>query len=157
MEPRIEVIAPKKLIGMRVQMSLANERTAQLWQGFRPRVGEIAHRANRDFISMQVYTPPQPTVMTHDSVFERWAAVEVANHAQIPPGMEPYDLPGGKYAVFVYRGPANAFAPTWRYIFTEWLPQSSHRLDMRPHFEVLGEHYRPMDPQAQEEVWIPLE
>jgi AraC family transcriptional regulator len=39
----------------------------------------------------------------------------------------------------------------------EWLPQSSQRLATRPHFEVLGEHYRPMDPQAREEVWIPFE
>lgn len=157
MEPRIEVIAPKKLIGMRLQMSYADDRTAQLWQGFRRRVDEIAERFGSDFISMQLFTPPQPLIMAPIETFEKWAVVAVSSHARIPVQMEAFDLPAGKYAVFIHRGPASAAPRTFGHIFGEWLPRSGYRLANRPHFEVLSADYRPMDPHAQEEVWIPIE
>jgi AraC family transcriptional regulator len=157
MEPRIEVIGPKKLIGMRMRMSLANDLTVPLWRGFRARVGEIEHRVNHDFLCMKVFEPPLPLGMAQDSIFEKWAVVEVSSDAQVPAGMESYELAGGRYAVFVHHGPASTFGGTLQRIFGQWLPQSSHRLAAREHFEVLGPDYRPMDPQAQEEIWIPLQ
>lgn len=38
MEPRIETLEPKKLIGMRLKMTLVNDKTAALWQRFMPRL-----------------------------------------------------------------------------------------------------------------------
>jgi hypothetical protein len=32
MEPRIEMLTPKKLIGMRMEMSLLDNKTAELWR-----------------------------------------------------------------------------------------------------------------------------
>jgi AraC family transcriptional regulator len=157
MDPRIEVIAPKKLIGMRMRTSLAADRTVELWRGFKSRVGEIEQRVNRDFLSMKAFEPPLPLGMAQDSIVEKWAAVEVSDDSQVPAGMESYDLSGGRYAVFIHRGPASTFGQTLHGIFAQWLPRSSYRLDAREHFEVLGDQYHPMDPQAQEEVWIPLE
>lgn len=157
MEPRIEIIAPRQLIGMRMRMSLAADSTQQLWRGFKSRMGEIHGRVDRNFLSMKCFEPPLPLGMTPGSSFEKWAAVEVSAGSPVPPGMEPYGLPGGRYAVFVHHGPASAFGRTLQCIFGEWLPRSGARLDARPHFEVLTEHYQPLDPQAQEEVWIPLQ
>jgi len=105
---------------------------------------------------MQVFDalPGQP--FTPETPFEKWAAVEVSDHSDIPPGMEPYTLQGGKYAVFVHRGPASSFAKTSNYIFGVWLPHATYELDSREHFELLGATYRPDDPDAEEEVWIPI-
>lgn len=44
----------------------------------------------------------------------------------------------------------------FRYIFGTWLPASGYVLDDRPHFEVLGPGYRPDDPEAEEDIFIPI-
>ena len=43
-----------------------------------------------------------------------------------------------------------------KHIFGRWLPQSEYELDDREHFELLPEGYSPVDPEAEEEVWIPI-
>jgi AraC family transcriptional regulator len=82
--------------------------------------------------------------------------VEVSSMADVPSDMEIYDLQGGKYAVFNHQGPASEASKTMRYIFGEWIPNSEYTLDDREHFEVLPEGYNPMDPQATEEIWVPV-
>lgn len=76
---------------------------------------------------------------------------------ETPPGMASYSLRGGKYAVFTHKGPASDFPKTMQYIFSEWLPGSEYVLDNREHFEKPPEAYSPIDPNAQEEIWIPIQ
>lgn len=153
-EPRIETLEPKKLVGVRLEMSFSGDRTPELWRRFMPRRHEVSSRVGRGYISMKVFRcDPAPGA---DALFEGWAAVEVENHDQIPEGMEPYVLAGGRYAVFVHEGPAAGAPETFGYIFGTWLPRSSYVLDGREHFEILPEDYRPDDPEAKEEVWIPI-
>jgi len=59
-------------------------------------------------------------------------------------------------AMFLYRGPASAFGQVIGQIFGQWLPNSGYSLDDRPHFEVLPKGYRMDDPNAEEEIWIPI-
>ena len=74
----------------------------------------------------------------------------------VPEGMEALELPGGRYAVFYYKGnPANGDA-VFKYIFMEWLPASGYVLDDRPHFEVLGPKYQNGSDDSEEEIWIPI-
>jgi len=154
MEPRIETLDPKTLIGMRLPMSLAADRTRGLWRSFMPRRSEVSNRLTSSFLSMQVYPSPGPPAP--DTMFEKWAAVEVEAGTEPPDGMETFELVGGLYAVFIHRGPASAWPRTAQHIFGVWLPASGRQLDARPHFEVLSGDYRPDDPQAEEEVWIPI-
>ncbi len=157
MEPRIEVIESKKLIGMHITMSLSDNKTAQLWQKFMPGRGEVVGRLNSKYISMQVYNDDvDAKLFSPETMFDKWAAVEVENSNNIPEGMELYTISGGKYAVFVHKGPAGTFPETMQYIFGKWLPGSKYKLDNREHFEILAENYRPDDPEAEEEVWIPI-
>ena len=154
MKPRIETLGEKKLVGKRLAMSLAEDRTSELWRGVMPRLNEIENRINNDKISMQIYPPDfDPGDFTRK--FEKWAAVEVANFDSVPEGFEIFTLSGGDYAVFDYKGSSND-RRIFRYIFTEWLPHSDHTLDDRPHFEILGEKYRNNDPESEEEIWIPV-
>ncbi len=154
MEPRIEILEPKKLIGIRMEMSLSDNKTGELWQKFMPRRGEVKNRLNAEFISMQLYGEDwnfSPTV-----VFEKWASAEVSSFAETPDEMETYQLQGGKYAVFIHYGPACEAPKTMQYIFGEWFPKSGLILDSREHFEILPEGYSPIDPNAKEEIWIPI-
>lgn len=156
MEPRIEEVEAKRLIGMSAEMTLSDDHTADLWRKFMLRRLEVGNRQNGEFISMQIYDSSQGQAFTPDTRFVKWAAVEVTDHENVPEGMEPYTLRGGTYAVFVHKGPASTFAETLQYIFGVWLPNSGYTLDDREHFEVLGEHYLPNDPEAEEEVFIPI-
>ncbi|HSG48158.1 MAG TPA: GyrI-like domain-containing protein, partial [Longimicrobiales bacterium] len=62
----------------------------------------------------------------------------------------------GLYAVFEHHGTADSFGRTAEYIFGHWLPESPYQLAPREFFEVLGPGYRPDDPEAVEDVWIPI-
>lgn len=153
-EPRIETLASKKLVGMRLRMTLSVNKTGELWRSFMPRRREIKNSVSGELFSLQVYKQPGVVGNLHQE-FEKWAAVEVPDFNVIPGGMECLELPGGPYAVFHYKG-SSADTSIFQYIFSVWLPNSNYTLDDRPHFEVLGEKYRNNDPNSEEEIWIPI-
>ena len=154
--PRIEQLNPKKLIGMHMTMSLAENKTAALWRSFMPRRNEVVGRTSTDYISMQVYGASLASPFSPTTMFEKWAVVEVESFDNIPEGMEAYSLSGGEYAVFIHEGPAHRAPQTMGYIFGKWIPESDYEVDEREHFEVLPEGYDPLDENAREEVWIPI-
>ncbi len=154
MEPQIEQLESKKLIGIRMEMSLSDNKTGVLWQKFMPRRAEVKNRVSADFISMQNYG--EDWNFSPIETFEKWATVEVSSFEKTPPTMETHLLCGGKYAVFIHHGPASEAPKTMQYIFGEWFPKSKYLLDSREHFEILPEGYSPIDPQAKEEIWIPI-
>ncbi len=150
---RIETIPDKKLIGKRIKMSFADNRTIELWRNFMPCRKEILNHLSNDLISMQIY--PVSFDFNPGIEFEKWAAVEVANFRNIPAEMEKFLLQGGLYAVFLHKG-SSTDNSTFRDIFTSWLPASDYILDNRPHFEILGAKYKNQDPDSEEEIWIPI-
>lgn len=156
-EPRIETIAEKLLVGKRISMSHADNRTAELWRSFMPLRNTISNRVDDNLISMQMYSAGYSfSQFNPQAMFDKWAAAEVSSHNTVPDGMEAYTIPAGMYAVFTYKGnPINA-GPFFQYIFAEWLPSSKYVLDARPHFEVLGAKYKNNDDSSEEEVWIPI-
>jgi AraC family transcriptional regulator len=157
MQPRIETISEKKLIGKHLTMTLAENKTYELWRSFMPRRNELKSRATSDLISMQVYDSAF-SFKNFDvqAPFEKWAAGEVADFDLVPDGMETFTLPGGLYAVFFFKGDASGAPKIFQYIFGSWLPASQYALDNRPHFELLGEKYKNNDPNSEEEIWIPI-
>jgi AraC family transcriptional regulator len=155
MEPRIELLEDKKLIGYRLKMSLINNKTGQLWGSFAPKIKYIKNRLTTDKISMQVYDASYHRNFNPTNEFEKWATVEVADFNDLPKEMETFSLRGGEYAVFDYKGSSDD-SSIFEYIFMTWLPNSKYQLDDRPHFEVLGEKYKNNDPNSEEEIWIPI-
>ncbi|CAM4367009.1 AraC family transcriptional regulator [Cytophagaceae bacterium 50C-KIRBA] len=155
MTPRIELLQEKRLVGMHQEMSLAANKTGQLWASFMPRCHEITHTLSTYLISLQIYPPNYFTQFSPLNKFEKWACVEVNPSAPIPQDMKTLQLPGGLYAVFDYQG-LSSDPQIFQYIFGTWLPSSGYELDHRPHFEVLGEKYKNNDPNSEEEIWIPV-
>ncbi|MEO1013388.1 MAG: GyrI-like domain-containing protein [Bacteroidota bacterium] len=155
MQSRSEILKPKKLIGLNLKMSLANNLTGQLWGQFGPRIHEIQHRVSEDKISLQIYPPNYYAQFSPSTKFEKWALVEVSSFNNIPEGLQSFKLQGGLYAVFDYKG-SSADTSIFQYIFSEWLPQSQYVVDDRPHFEVLGPNYKNNDSNSEEEIWIPV-
>jgi len=154
-QPQIKILTSKKLIGYKLTMSLAKNKTFLLWKSFMPRRNEIVNSLNSNlFFSMQVYNTPLKLGDLNQE-FEKWAAVEVSNFKKVPKGMETYNLKGGHYAVFHYKG-LNTDPRIFIYIFNTWLPNSEFEVDNRPHFEILGEKYKNNDIHSEEEIWIPI-
>ena len=156
MTPRIETIASKKLVGLHKTMSLADNKTAELWRSFMPRRKEITNNLGAELHSLQVYKPDHFVNFQLTNEFEKWALTEVTDFENIPAAMETFILPAGTYAVFDYKGKPSAAAPTFQYIFQTWLPNSDYELDNRPHFEILDEKYKNEDPDSEEMIWIPV-
>jgi AraC family transcriptional regulator len=155
MQPRIENLAEKKLIGLNLRMSLLNNRTGALWQSFMPRRHEIKNTVSSNLISLQIYSPSHFKNFSPANEFTKWAAVEVRHFEDVPSGFDTMIIPSGTYAVFHYKG-SSTDSSIFQYIFSEWLPKSRYALDDRPHFELLGEKYKNADPSSEEEIWIPV-
>jgi AraC family transcriptional regulator len=157
MHPEIRMLSEKKLIGKNIRMTLAENKTVELWKRFMPRRKEIKNNLNADLISMQVYDSSfEMKDFNQHTTIDKWAAIEVSDFNFIPEGMNTFTIPAGHYAVFLHRGPASAGVKTFQYIFTTWLPDSGYELDSRPHFEILGDRYKNEDPESEEEVFIPI-
>ncbi|NKI32954.1 GyrI-like domain-containing protein [Croceivirga thetidis] len=155
MQPTIKILQPKKLVGLSLKMSLVKNLTGRLWGQFGPRIREIQNRVSEDKISMQVCPPDYYAKFSPTTEFTKWAAVEVSSYDILPEGLQTFDLHGGLYAVFDYKG-SSADTSIFQYIFTDWLPKSGYVVDDRPHFEILGPKYKNNDPNSEEEIWIPV-
>jgi AraC family transcriptional regulator len=155
MSPRIETLKPMKLVGLHMTLSLVNYDIVELWKRFGPRRKEITNNVTSDLISLAIYAPHYFKDFNPANEFERWAAIEVSDFREVPQGLDSFDLQGGLYAIFDYKG-LNTDNAIYRYIFEEWLPNSMYELDHRPHFEVLGSKYRHNDPDSEEEIYIPV-
>ena len=157
LESRIENIPDKKLVGKRMRMSLSDDKTFIMWQSFMSHKKEIANRVSEDYFSVTVYDNFEVfTQCFYTTLFDKWATAEVSEFNGIPDGMEGYTLPGGLYAVFLYKGGHDEFSTALQYIFGTWMPASGYVTDDRPHFEILGEKYKLNDSSSEEEVWIPI-
>ncbi len=157
-DPEIVEMEAKNLAGISIHTSLADDKTELLWKRFMNRKKDIANPASNDLYSVQVYD--EGFIKGHfnsQSIFEKWAAIEVNNLSALPEGLKSLGLSGGLYAVFTHQGTAQQFAETANFIFAKWIPSSQYTLDDRPHFEVLGNDYLgPDNPDSKEKIWIPI-
>lgn len=156
MNPRIETIQEKKLVGKKLSMSYANYRIGELWGIFMPRRKEITNTTSNDLVSLVIYKHNHFDEFNPTNEFERWASVEVNEFANIPAEMETFVLSSGLYAVFHYIGSTDDVASFYQNIFTIWLPNTEYVLDDRPYFEILGEKYKNNDPLSEEDIFIPI-
>ncbi len=156
-EPKILETGVKILVGMRITTTLLEGRESELWRSFRSRASEIPERNGTDFFSVKVYGADYSfSRFDLNAKFDKWAAVEVASLAEVNEDFDQLVIPVGRYAVFIHHGTPAMAAITFGHIFESWLPNSDFEVDHRPHFEVLGEKWSPFDPEAEEEVWVPV-
>ena len=153
--PGIADLGPRLLIGLSRNMSILNNSTSLLWQEFMPFRKSISGRLNDELFSLQVYDPLYFKLFDPRREFTKWAAVEISEPGSYPERLEKFELVGGRYAIFHYKGhPADT--KIFEYIYREWLPKSGYNLDQRPHFEIIGSHYKHNSPDSEEDIYIPI-
>lgn len=142
---------------MRDEMSLVEDSTFDLWHGFMTNKKQISHQVGNDLYNLHVYSEHVTFFnFTENTVFTKWACVEVSNMDTVPEGMDVLMFEGGMYLVEEHNGPSFEVQKTYDRIFKEIIPFSNFSVDQRPHFEVLGEHYLGRDPNSKEDIWIPI-
>lgn len=127
MEAEIIQVEKKLIVGMKIEMSLSENKTKRLWKNFTP-----------------------------SRHFTKWAGVEVVGRTTLPDGLEEMEIPAGLYGCFLYKGLPSSAGPFYQSIFQDWLPKSGYQLDRRPHFEIMGDKYKIDDPNSEELVYIPM-
>lgn len=156
MDAKIVTIERKWIVGKKMEMSLVGNLTSVLWKSFIPQIPTIANRITNELISLSVYPSDYFQNFNPTRNYEKWAGVEVSKKAEIPEGMEGFEIVSGMYAEFVYQGLPSEGGPFFQNIFMNWLPNSKFQLDHRPHFEVMGEKYKNNDSDSEELVYIPI-
>ena len=149
---RIEIIEPKKLIGFSTPTSFQEDKTPIVWRKFMMQRKKINNRISDKLFSLQIY----PENFTPNQSFTKYALAEVSDFNNIPSEFENFELNGGRYLVFNYKGKAENGPQIFGYIFQTFIPENNFEIDDRPHFEVFGEDYNSSDENAQEEIWIPV-
>ena len=156
MMPTITEIEPIQLAASGISMSFENNRTFELWSNFMPKRKHIGNRIGDVLYNLYLYPEAFFTSFDPATEFQKLAAVPVSATGNFPEGITSYNLGGGLYAMFVYKGDGSDISEFYRKIFMEWLPTSGYTLDNRPHFEVMGVKYNRGSADSEEEVWIPL-
>ncbi len=153
----MQILPELRLTGMKVNMSFAVNKTAELWQRFMPMRVEIRDTVGPELYSVEVY--PDTGFFGGFSLareFEKWAAVPVSGSAPVHPAMHSLIIPPGLYAVFRYRGKPSEAASAYQFIYGQWMPNSEYELDDRPHFAKMGGGYKGEHPSSEEDLWIPV-
>jgi AraC family transcriptional regulator len=156
MEPRIEELNEKILVGKRMDMCFAELKTYDLWHSFMPIKHLITNQVGMEMYSVEVYKRRFFEEYDDRAMFQKWAAVEVADLGDVPEVFETQIVPKGMYAVFTHKGNYKKAPETYHYIFHEWLPSADVELDDRPHLAVMGEKYKGDGDNSEEEIWIPI-
>ena len=150
MTPTIIVIEEKTLIGMKLEMSLVENKTMELFQTFMPRKKELNDINGNIIFDLKEYPENYFTEFNPKTSFIKWAAVEVKSGETNPEGMETIQLYSGKYAKFVVEGSIHDNSP-FEYIYGTWLPSSGFELDKRPHFDTMN-----TEEKDRQDIWIPI-
>lgn len=93
----------------------------------------------------------------NDGAFSYIIGAEVTNTENIPQGMVSKTIPSARYAVFTAKGEIpDSIQDTFRYIYREWLPNSSYQRAESAEFELYDDRSRGGE-HAEADIYIPIE
>lgn len=153
---RIENCSNRKLIGLSIQDSLQQNEIVNVWKKFVPLSYNIPGNIKGQFCSMSIY--PSTNIFNDFSIntfFKRCALVEVNDINYSLNTTESFYI-DGMFALFLHKGLPSDVEKTFRYIFNQWLPNSKYEWALPFHFEKLPQNYSPNNPDAEEEIWLPI-
>lgn len=88
--------------------------------------------------------------------FKYLAGIEVTDNNNMPVGMEVWDVPHKKYAVFTHIGSVDTLGDTYKAIYSKWLPESGYELVFTYDFELYDKDFDPGSAQSKMYVYIPI-
>lgn len=125
-----------RLVGYRKSTRFGFSVIGQCWHKLHAKKDKIPDRKNTDFlIGLNDYTKWDFHAETQPA-FDYFAASEVEQVEAVPRGMQAMELPAAKYIVFSFRAKnEDSLQPAADYIYKEWLPQSTCRLNENARYD----------------------
>jgi len=148
--PRYEEGPRLHLAGLK--QSYARDQIAGIpgqWQKFAPYIGAID--GQRGDVCYGVCAGNDD-----DDGMTYMTAVEIAEGAEPPQGLDRLVLAPRRYAVFEHRGHIAEIGRSWNAIFAQWLPRSGRELTGDPEFERYDARFDPATGNGPVEIWIPI-
>lgn len=133
MKPELVTKSAFTIVGMRYFGNNQDKGIPKLWDQFLPRANEIA---GRSAIAYGVCGE-----VDENGRFHYMAGFATDHHAELPDGMEKWELSEQTYAVFPCT--LDNISETYKHIFETWLPQSGHKLAGAPDFEFYPADFDP--------------
>ena len=142
LRPEIHTQRPMSLVGLKTcfygtgsEKNNISDKLPALWASFLPRLAEISHT-----IGGVCYGVVQQLADDDDELVY-FAAIEVSEINDIPPGMDSIQIPASSYAVFRHQGDARLLDNTVNYIYSNWLLNSGQRHTSGPDLEIYDAAY----------------
>jgi predicted transcriptional regulator YdeE len=146
MEPKIVSKAAFTAVGMVYYGKNENNEIAGLWQEFTPRIPEIQHITDGAF---GLCAPADERC-----AFKYMASFAVSDTSHVPEGMQTWEVPAQKYAVFPTT--LDKVGETYKYAFETWIPGSGYEYNQGPDFEYYDENFDPQVEGSKFEIYVPI-
>ncbi|WP_420628050.1 MerR family transcriptional regulator [Candidatus Leptofilum sp.] len=131
MEAEIVTLPAFTAVGLMYFGKNENQEIPQVWGKLNARIGEIA---NKNGIAYGVCGE-----MHEDGRFKYMAGYDVSEVTSLPDGMERWDVPEQKYAVFSCT--LKTIGQTYQYIFDTWFAKSGYEKADGPDLEYYGDEF----------------
>ncbi len=158
-KPEIKILDNLKVMGLVYQGKNQNGEIGELFGEFFKRSNEIDNAVG----NMKTYGICEPLEETVEEVdldnpndFKYLAGIEVKDNENIPAGMEVWDVPHKKYAVFTHTGSVELLGETYKAIYTKWIPESGYEVVFTYDFELYDKDFNPGDDKSKMYVYIPI-
>jgi AraC family transcriptional regulator len=87
-----------------------------------------------------------------------FTGTEVTQAIDVNPLFVVKTVPKGKYLRFIHKGLANKVGYTYKYVYTQYLPDTDYKLTKPFNYEYYGVNYKgPCNEQSESEIYIPVE
>jgi len=87
-----------------------------------------------------------------------FTGTEVTQATDVNPLFVVKTIPKGRYLRFIHKGLANKVGYTYKYIYTQFLPDTDYKLTKPFNYEYYGVNYKgPYNEQSESEIYIPVE
>lgn len=116
----------------------------------------VNRRDNEQLIGINDYSKSLPEE-EGPPVFDFYAVAEVTDFKEVPEGMITKELPAGRYVVFSFHGkPEDSLQSVADYIYKEWFPQSTCKLNENAMFDFSKSGKVDDDGNSSIEYWVPV-
>ncbi|WP_232699460.1 GyrI-like domain-containing protein [Brevibacillus daliensis] len=157
-----EILSGIRIMGIKKEMNLDQNRFMEIWSQFYTRSREISQK--NLFVNQEVAYgictadgPINQMEMTSGTRFMGIAGMESTKQKDIPEGFCIHTIPKGSYAVFRHQYTGATLRDTYDYIWCTWLPSSEYVMDDRDNFERYGPEFTSIDdPTSIIYLYIPI-
>lgn len=154
MEVKIMEKEAMKIVGMKVNTTIKNNKIPQLWDKFN-KVSCSIPNLKETKLALGICPPVEIKDFNEETPFDYISGMIVENFDDVPEGMITYEIPAQKYAVITHKGTLDTLQDTYNYLFT-WSKESGHEFSGGAEFELYDERFMFASPESEMDIYRPI-